>query len=90
MSWHQSVEPTLNRTGLDSMCLFNKLAGRCSLGPQGHGQICQKLGEVKDLLYNIIQTRDRRGSLLRPQNFTFLHGKGLNFLGGRYEKLFPW
>ena len=62
MNWHQSVEHSLNRTGLDSMCLFNKLAGECSLGPQGHGHICQKSGEVKGLLYNVMQTRDREGS----------------------------
>lgn len=58
MNWHQSVEHSLNRTGLDSMCLFNKLARECSLGPQGHGQICQKSEEVKGLLCNVMQTRD--------------------------------
>lgn len=34
--------------------------------------------------------RNRKESLLCTQNFTYLNGKGLNFLGERCEKLFPW
>lgn len=90
MNWHQSVEHTLTWTGLNSMCLLNKLAGKHSLEPQGRVWICQKSRGMQILFYDIIQIKETERNHFFAHKTLFLSGKGLNFLGGKLEKLFPW